>query len=166
MTFGPGAVSRRLLEQCDPALHRNIIVGYTLTEVDYSVGETLRSLERQRELFAAKLSRTLDSRHLPGPDGKSNAADLWPFIAGKARFIEAAGIKVAQAQHRAQAITRADITWGGVWDRKLAQLDVNDLGGEIEDYVARWRSKHPKPPDHEGGWAPLRDIWHFEVPRG
>jgi peptidoglycan L-alanyl-D-glutamate endopeptidase CwlK len=166
VTFGPGPTSRARLEQCDPSLARNIIVAYSETEVDFTVGETLRSQLRQRELFEKGLSRTLDSHHLPGPDGKSNAADLWPWIAGEVRFVERAGILVAQAQHRAQAKTSADITWGGVWDRKLCQLDVNDLEGEIEDYVARWRSKHPRPPGHVGGWSPLRDIWHFEVPRG
>jgi peptidoglycan L-alanyl-D-glutamate endopeptidase CwlK len=164
MTFGPGAVSRAKLEQCDPALARNIIVGYGHTEVDYRVGETLRSKLRQRELFDAGLSRTQDSHHLAGPDGKSNAADLWPFIAGEVRFVEHAGILVAQAQWRAQRETRADVTWGGVWDRKLAELDVDNLEGEIEDYVARWRLKNALQVS-KGRKSPLRDIWHFEVPR-
>lgn len=166
MTFRLGTVSETRLTVCDLDLARNIRRALELSAVDFGVGETLRAMERQRKLFEAGLSRTLDSHHLPGPDGRANAADLWPWIEGGYRFVEAAGIQVAQAMHRAQAHTKADITWGGVWDRRLAQLDVNDLEGEIEDYVARWRSKHPRPPNHAYGWGPLRDIWHFEVPRG
>lgn len=163
--FRLGTVSASKLESCDVDLARTIRRAIELTTVDFSVFETLRELDRQRELVAAGLSRTLDSHHLAGPDGKSNAADLVPFVAGQMRWVRAASIKVAEAMHRATRHTMASVTWGGVFDRLLIQLDVGDLDGEIDRYVARWRAAHPRPAGHQGYWGPLEDPWHFQVPR-
>jgi peptidoglycan L-alanyl-D-glutamate endopeptidase CwlK len=165
VSFRLGTVSQSRLIHCDLDLARTIRRGIELTEVDYSVFETLRELERQRELVAAGLSRSLDSHHLPGPDGKANAADLVPFIAGQMRWLRPASIKVAEAMHKAQRYTSAPVTWGGVWDRELSQLDPSDLDGESDRYIERWRKKRPRPTGHKGYWGPLDDPWHFQVPR-
>jgi peptidoglycan LD-endopeptidase CwlK len=164
--FAPGVTSRERLAECDLELGRTIRFAYTVSVVDFTVFETLRSQARVDALVAAGLSRSPNSHHLPGPDGKANAADLVPWIAGQPRWLAAAGYHVAEAMHAGQRHAKADITWGGVWDRKLAQLDVTDLHREVELYTARWLASHPRPPGHVGYWGPLIDLWHFEVPRG
>ncbi len=42
--------------------------------------ETLRSLKRQEYIFSQGHTKTMNSKHLPGPDGKSRACDYIVFI--------------------------------------------------------------------------------------
>lgn len=156
-TFRLGSVSASRLEDCQVDLARTIRRAIELTTVDFSVHETLRTLERQRALVAAGASRTLNSHHLPDKYGMAHAADLVPFIEGKLQWQEAACIEVARAMHRAAKMFGVPVTWGGVWDLELTRLDAGDLEGEIDSYVARFRKDH--------GRRPLVDMPHFQVSR-
>jgi peptidoglycan L-alanyl-D-glutamate endopeptidase CwlK len=158
VTFAPGVVSRERLQGCDLDLARTIRFAYTLVTVDFSVFETLRSFERQKELVTSGASRTMASHHLAGSDGKAYAADLVPFIGGRLQWQTGPCVAVAQAMHRACRHTSTTVTWGAVWDRLLRDLDPADLEGEIERYVDRYRAAHE-------GARPLVDYPHFQVPR-
>lgn len=46
--------------------------------IDFVVIEGLRTVERQRELFAKKASKTMNSKHLKQADGYGHAVDLYP----------------------------------------------------------------------------------------
>lgn len=157
MTFRLGPVSVSRLEGVQVDLARCVRRAIELTEQDFSVFEGIRTLDRQRELVARGASRTLDSHHLADKYGQSHAVDLVPFIAGKVQWQDGPCVDVARAMHRAARQFMVPVTWGGVWDIPLVKLDADDLEGEIESYVARFRK--------DFGRRPLVDRPHFQVPR-
>ncbi len=157
MSYRLGTVSLNRLSDCQLDLARVVRRAIEVTEQDFSVFEVARTLERQRELVAKGASRTLDSYHLPDAHGWSHAVDLVPFIAGQLQWQEGPCIEVARAMHKAAKQFGIKVTWGGVWDLELTRLNVDDLEGEIESYVARFRKDH--------GRRPLVDRPHFQVPR-
>lgn len=157
MTFRLGTVSASRLSEVQVDLARAVRRAIELTEQDFQVFEGLRDIDRQRELVARGASRTLDSYHLADKYGQSHAVDLVPFIAGKVQWQDGPCLEVARAMHRAARQFMVPITWGAVWDLPLAQLNVDDLDGEIDSYVARFVKDH--------GRKPLVDRPHFQVPR-
>ncbi len=157
MTFRLGTVSSSRLIEVQVDLARTVRRAIELTDQDFQVFEGLRTLDRQRELVASGASRTLDSYHLADKYGQSHAVDLVPFIAGRVQWQDGPCLTVARAMHRASRQFMVPVTWGAVWDLPLAQLNVDDLDGEIDRYVER----HVK--DH--GRKPLVDRPHFQVPR-
>ena len=72
-TFAFGPRSEQRLQGVHPDLVKIVRRALQLSAVDFSVVEGVRSLERQRELFAAGKSRTMRSRHITG-----HAVDLYP----------------------------------------------------------------------------------------
>lgn len=158
MTFRLGADSKaKMAEGLDLDLVRCLNFAIEVTEQDFCIWEVKRTVERQALLVAAHASRTMDSHHIPDAAGKVAAVDAVPWIAGGPRWIEAPGLLVAKAMHRAVRKFDVPVTWGGVFDRLFAALDPTDLAGEIDAYVARFRAQF--------GRKPLVDIWHFQVPR-
>ena len=86
--------------------------------MDFTVLEGLRTLERQKQLFAAGKSKTLNSRHITG-----HAVDLYPWpINGD---FDSDGIlniedwdayrPIAQAMKDAAKSLGITIVWGGDW---------------------------------------------------
>lgn len=149
-----GSHSEDALTGLDAGLVKCVRRAITQSSVDFTVFEGLRTKERQRELVAQGVSRTLDSYHLTG-----HAVDLVPFIGGKVQWQAPACMQVALAMREAALHFRVPITSGMVWDRELTQLRPTRLQGEIEDYVTRYRATHgPKS-------YPLVDLPHFQVPR-
>ncbi len=70
--------SRRNLDTCDPRLVE--VFEAVLVVFDHSINEGARTMERQRELFAAKRTKTLNSNHIPKePGGLSRAVDVLPY---------------------------------------------------------------------------------------
>ena len=55
-------------------IHR--VMSYQI--MDFSVNEGVRTLERQKQLFAEGKSKTLDSKHIKQKDGYGHAVDLYP----------------------------------------------------------------------------------------
>lgn len=157
MNYRLGTLSNSRLIDVQVDLARTVRRAIEITEQDFQVFEGLRDIERQRELVAKGASRTLDSYHLADKHGQSHAVDLVPFIAGRVQWQDGPCLAVARAMHRASRMTMVPITWGAVWDIELAKLNADDLEGEIESYVARFRKDH--------GRAPLVDRPHFQVPR-
>jgi peptidoglycan L-alanyl-D-glutamate endopeptidase CwlK len=127
------------------------------SDVDFSVVEGLRALERQRKLVASGASRTMDSLHLTG-----DAVDLAPYVDGRLQWQAPLAYKVAKWMALGSRDLVVPIIWGGVWDRELASLDPEALDAAHQEYVARWLAAHPRPKDHKGYWGPLDDPWHFQ----
>jgi peptidoglycan L-alanyl-D-glutamate endopeptidase CwlK len=73
MSFSLGAKSRENLKGVHADLIKVVEKAITTTTQDFTVGEGVRSLERQKRLVASGASRTMNSRHLTG-----HAVDLHP----------------------------------------------------------------------------------------
>jgi len=74
--------------------------------------EGMRSKERQRELFAKGLSKTMNSRHLVGL-----AVDFAPLVDGQVTWKWPAFKPVADAFKAAAKELDIAIEWGGDWRR-------------------------------------------------
>lgn len=83
MSITLSARSLERLEGAHPDLARVIKRAAAISDVEFTVLEVLRTVARQRQLVAQGASRTMNSRHLPGKDGKSRAVDIAPMIGGK-----------------------------------------------------------------------------------
>ena len=95
---------------------------------DFSVIDGVRTVAKQKELFAAKKTTTMNSMHLPQKDGFSHAVDLMPYKTGTnafsgkqddtMRFAFLAGLMWKTSEDLyAKGLTTHKITWGMDWDR-------------------------------------------------
>ena len=81
-----------------------------ITEVDFRVGEGLRTVERQKQLKAAGATTTLNSRHLTG-----HAVDLIALVNGEVRWDWPLYHKIAAAMKQAAKELNIPLEWGGDW---------------------------------------------------
>lgn len=81
-----------------------------ITEVDFRVGEGLRTVERQKQLKAAGATTTLNSRHLTG-----HAVDLIALVGGEVRWDWPLYHKIAAAMKQAAKELNVPLEWGGDW---------------------------------------------------
>lgn len=102
-----------------PKLQDMVHRAIELTEIDFTVLEGLRSIERQRELVRSGASTTMNSRHLTG-----HAVDIAPYVNGEiswhwphyhrlAPYIWQAADDVGlivDEEHN-----NGSIQWGGLW---------------------------------------------------
>lgn len=106
-------LSRRSLERLQrvhPDLVKVVMLAIELTEVDFGVTEGVRTIERQRELFAKGASKTMNSRHLTG-----HAVDLVAYVGSEMRWDWPLYHKIADAMKRAANSLGVPIVWGGDW---------------------------------------------------
>jgi len=82
------------------------------SNIDFTVLEGLRSLERQKTLVARGASKTMKSRHLTG-----HAVDLAPFVDGQVVWAWPLYHKLAVIVKAAAVDEHVPITWGGDWAR-------------------------------------------------
>ena len=115
MSITLSARSLERLEGAHPDLVRVIKRAASLSSVDFTVLEVLRTTARQRQLVAQGASKTMNSRHLPGPDGKSRAVDIAPMIGGKVSWDWPLYHKLAPFIKQAAADEGVPIEWGGDW---------------------------------------------------
>lgn len=80
--------------------------------VEFKVLEGVRSLERQRALFAAGASRTMNSRHLTG-----HAVDLAPVVKGRILWDWPLFDTLAVAVKAAAKAENVPLEWGGHWTK-------------------------------------------------
>lgn len=106
-------LSKRSLQRLDgvhPDLVKVVKRAIQITAVDFTVLEGLRTLERQRQLVAAKASKTMNSRHLTG-----HAVDLGAYVAGEVRWDWPLYHQIAAAVKQAARELGVPIEWGGDW---------------------------------------------------
>lgn len=103
--------SKKRLEGVHPALKAVMYRAIEITDVDFTVLEGLRTLERQRELVAQGASRTMNSRHLTG-----HAVDIAPYINGRVSWHWPHYHQLAPYIWEAARQVDVDgLEWGGNW---------------------------------------------------
>ena len=110
MTFSLSSKSLKKLEGVHPDLVRVVKKAITVTRVDFTILEGLRTEERQRELFAAGSSATMNSRHLTG-----HAVDLGAWVGGELRWDWPLYDQLGNAMKMAALEEGVDVEWGGDW---------------------------------------------------
>lgn len=100
-------------------VHKDLVrvyhAAFDAAQVKPVVTEGARTLARQKQLVAAGASRTLNSRHIPGADGKAKAIDVAFIINGKVRWdwpLYKAFADVMKAEAKRLGVP---VEWGGDW---------------------------------------------------
>jgi peptidoglycan L-alanyl-D-glutamate endopeptidase CwlK len=83
------------------------------------------------------VSKTMNSKHLPQPDGWGYAVDLVPYINGKLRWEMRPIYIIAEAVHEAATARGVALRWGAVWDTPFLELDRANLEAAVQEYIAR-----------------------------
>ena len=107
-----------------------------IKHVDFSILGSIRTVEQQRENVAKGLSKTMDSKHLPGPDGKARACDVAPYpqrwddkVDAKMTTWEVDQVYFAGFVMGVAAMLGVDLRYGGDWnsDEALIGSGFRDL---------------------------------------
>lgn len=106
--LGPRSLAR--LEGVHPDLVRIVKKAADISDLDFTVLEGLRTVERQKELVKQGASKTMNSRHLTG-----HAVDLAPMINGKISWDWPLYKRLAKTVKAAAAVERLPLQWGGDW---------------------------------------------------
>lgn len=160
MPFSFGKTSLAQIAKLHPVLVEVITEALAVSPVDYGVLKLggARTAQEQHDLWLqgrngnpGKIVTQLDghtkpSNHQIKADGFGYAVDIVPYKGGAYTWdweffypMIGAVAKVAKAKG-------ASLRWGGVWDRKLGELDPEAL----EDAVRAYCVRHPGP-DHIDG---------------
>jgi len=110
MTIILGQRSLSRLEGVHPDLVRVVKKAAVLSDLDFTVLEGLRAVERQKQLVSHGASKTMNSRHITG-----HAVDLAPMIGGKIRWDWPLYHKLAKIVKAAAADEKVPLVWGGDW---------------------------------------------------
>jgi len=110
MTFALGARSLSRLTGVHPDLVKVVQLAIRKSDLDFAVLEGVRTIDRQRQLFAQKATKTMNSRHLTG-----HAVDLAPVINGDVSWDWPLYNRLAKTVKAAAAELGIPITWGGDW---------------------------------------------------
>lgn len=105
-----GSRSLSRLEGIHPDLVRVVKRAATMSDLDFTVLEGLRTLARQKQLFAQRATRTMKSRHLDG-----HAVDLAPMLDGQVSWDWPLYHRLAKIVKDAAAYESVAIEWGGDW---------------------------------------------------
>lgn len=147
--FRLSKASREKLAKCHPDLRKVVERAIQLTTVDFKVGETLRTAERQKQLVQAGASQTPKSRHLAHPrDGLSRAVDLIALVDGKVSWDWPLYYKIADAMLQASRELGISITWGGNW-----QLDSTRTKMSATELANAYRGSFADGPHFQLSWA-------------
>ena len=107
-----GARSRERMQGVHPDLIKVVERAIELTTVDFTVLEGVRSVERQRKLYEAGASQTLNGRHITG-----HAVDLGAWIEDEVRWDWPLYRKIAAAMKEAAKEIDVKIVCGADWKR-------------------------------------------------
>lgn len=111
MTWVLSQRSEHHLSRVHPDLANIVQRALAISSVDFIVIEGVRTLERQRQLVASGVSRTMASRHLSG-----HAVDIAPWINNTIPWDNwGAFEQVAKAMKQAALEVSIPLVWGGDW---------------------------------------------------
>jgi len=110
MSIVLGSRSLMRLEGVHPDLVRVVKRAAAISDLDFTVLEGLRTLERQKQLVAAGASKTMNSRHLTG-----HAVDLAPMLSGAVSWDWPLYRRLAPIVKQAAVDENVPIEWGGDW---------------------------------------------------
>lgn len=108
IVLGQRSLSR--LEGVHPDLVRVVKKAAALSDLDFTVLEGLRTLDRQKQLLKQGATKTLNSRHITG-----HAVDLAPMIGGKVSWDWPLYHRLAEYMRSASVSENVPIRWGGTW---------------------------------------------------
>jgi peptidoglycan L-alanyl-D-glutamate endopeptidase CwlK len=106
--LGTRSLSR--LEGVHPDLVRVVKKAASMSDLDFTVLEGLRTVARQKQLFAQKATKTMNSRHITG-----HAVDLAPMLGGKVSWDWPLYDRLAEIVKAAAVVEKVPLTWGGDW---------------------------------------------------
>ena len=110
MSIVLGQRSLERLEGVHADLVRLVKRAAATSDLDFTVLEGLRTLDRQRQLMANGATKTMNSRHLTG-----HAVDLAPMIGGKVSWDWPLYHRLAKIVKAAAAAEQVPLQWGGDW---------------------------------------------------
>lgn len=156
MTYYLGKRSRSELVGVHPQLVKCVEEAISVTSVDFSVFDGIRTIQQQREYVDRGVSKTLRSKHLKQEStGYGHAVDLVPYLNGKLRWELKPLMHIASAMRWAAVTSSVTIRWGGCW------AVINDIGpghanmeAAVNQYIDIRRSQ---------GKTPFVDAPHFEI---
>lgn len=105
-----GSRSQQRLDGVNPDLVRVVEKAITMTTMDFTVLEGIRSEERQLKLFAVGATTTMRSRHLTG-----HAVDLGAYVDGEVRWDWPLYHQLGAAMKLAAVEEGIKLEWGGDW---------------------------------------------------
>lgn len=149
MTYELSKRSKDRLSGVHPDLVRVVEKAISISDIDFTVLEGVRSIARQEQLVKSGASQTMRSRHITG-----HAIDLGAYVAGQVRWDWPLYYKLAEAVKQAAIELSTPIVWGGVWDKLLN--DLGDTEDEVAQYVVRRKAL---------GKKAFIDGPHFELSR-
>jgi len=112
VTYSFGIKSVNKMTGVHPSLKKVLYRAIEITDVDFSIIEGVRTLERQKQLVASGASKTLNSRHLDG-----HAVDIAPYVEGEIRWDWPLYHRLAKVMKTAAKEIGVPIEWGGDWIR-------------------------------------------------
>lgn len=110
--FKLSKASLEKLKGVKPSLVAVVKRAIELTAVDFGISEGVRSLERQKQLYADKKSLTLKSKHLTG-----DAVDVYAWVDGYVNWNYHYYETIAKAMFKAAEELGVGIVWGGDFKR-------------------------------------------------
>lgn len=110
MGFKLGPRSLLNLRGVHPDLVRVVKRAISMSPLDFTVIEGLRSVARQKELFAKGATKTMRSRHIHG-----FAVDIAPYVGGSIRWDWPLYDQLAKVMKEAAKLENVSIEWGGDW---------------------------------------------------
>jgi peptidoglycan L-alanyl-D-glutamate endopeptidase CwlK len=110
MTFALGQRSKDRLSGVHPDLVKVIEEAIKESPLDFSITEGLRTKERQKELFDAGKSQTMNSRHITG-----KAVDIAVLFEGKVTWEFRHYHTVADHIKKVAKELGIELVWGGDW---------------------------------------------------
>jgi len=107
MGYKLGTRSIQKLSGVHPDMVNVVELAISISDVDFTVLEGIRHINRQRELYKSGKSTTMNSRHLTG-----HAVDLapWPISWEWDEFYP-----IAEAMKTAAEELEVELEWGGDW---------------------------------------------------
>lgn len=108
--FKLGLRSNWRLRGVHPDLVRVVRRAITLSAIDFTVLEGLRTLNEQKRLYAIGASDTMNSRHLTG-----HAVDLGALYKGRVSWHWPLYHEIAITMKAAANLEHVPIEWGGDW---------------------------------------------------
>lgn len=110
MAYSFSEQSRDRLRNVHPDLRRVFDAAIATSPVDFMITEGLRTIERQRKLYAAGATMTLNSRHLTG-----HAVDIAPWVDGTLRWDWQLFRLIAPHIKDVAERLGVPLVWGGDW---------------------------------------------------
>ena len=129
--------SQRKLQPISPLLRKVVERAAEITTQPFLVIEGLRTIERQRELYAQGKTQTLKSNHLTG-----NAVDIVPLVNNEISWDWEYFYPIADAMDIAADELGVPLVWGSAWNGTTNEWDDPKMAQESYKKLRRSQGKN------------------------